>query len=142
MKEKSRRKKESDLTNRIEKLQEKRVEIEAEIKELKNQGELAPDGAWIVRYRAKGTGGAYWYYKWQSKQAIFITKKGNFSCHKYIGKAGSEAFIKAVEMMQQRTKIEALQQVQHTLDLGLMDLIEESTRMNKNDKKEKGKSTR
>ena len=142
MKEKSRRKKESDLTNRIEKLQEKRVKIEAEIEELKNQGELAPDGAWIVRYRAKGTGGAYWYYKWQSKQAIFITKKGNSSCHKYIGKAGSEAFIKAVEMMQRRTKIEALQQVQHTLDLGLMDLLEESTRMNKNDLKEKGKSTR
>ena len=142
MKEKSRRKKESDLTNRIEKLQEKRVKIEAEIEELKNQGELAPDGAWIVRYRAKGTGGAYWYYKWQSKQAIFITKKGNCSCHKYIGKAGSEAFIKAVEMMQRRTKIEALQQVQHTLDLGLMDLLEESTRMNQNDLKEKGKSTR
>jgi hypothetical protein len=34
-------------------------------------------------------------------------------------------------MMERRIKIEALQQVQHTLDLGLMDLIEESTRMNK-----------
>ena len=128
MKEKSPRKKESDLADRIKKLQEKRVEIEREIEQLKNQGELAPDGAWIVRYRAKGTGGAYWYYKWQSKQAIFITKKGNHSCHQYIGKAGSKAFIKAVEMMQRRTKIEALQQVQNTLDLGLMDLVEESTR--------------
>ena len=142
MNQKSLRKKESDLALRVEKLEEKRREVEQQIEQLKTQGELAPDGAWIVRYRAKGTGGAYWYYKWQSKQAIFITKKGNFSCHKYIGKAGSEAFIKAVEMMQRRTKIEALQQVQHTLDLGLMDLIEESTRMNKNDKKEKGKSTR
>jgi hypothetical protein len=142
MNQKSLRKKESDLALRVEKLEEKRREVEQQIEQLKTQGELAPDGAWIVRYRAKGTGGAYWYYKWQSKQAIFITKKGNSSCHKYIGKAGSEAFIKAVEMMQRRTKIEALQQVQHTLDLGLMDLIEESTRMNKNGKKEKGKSTR
>ena len=75
-----------------------------------------------------------------SFQAIFITKKGEVSCHKYIGKAGSKAFISAVEMMQRRTKIEALQQVQHTLDLGLMDLVEESTRMKKNDQKESSNS--
>lgn len=49
--------------------------------------------------------------------------------------------MKAIEMMLRRTKIEALQQVQYTLDLGLMDLIEESTRINKNNNKEKGKST-
>lgn len=48
--------------------------------------------------------------------------------------------MKAVEMMLRRTKIEALQQVQYTLDLGLMDLIEESTRINKNNDKEKDKS--
>ena len=137
MTEKSQRGKDSDLAERIDKLEEKRVEIKREIEQLKNQGELAPDGAWIVRYRAKGTGGAYWYYKWQSKQAIFITKKGNPSCHKYIGKAGSKAFIKAVEMMSRRTKIEALEQVQHTLDLGLMYLMEESTRTKKNNQKEK-----
>ena len=136
MTQKSQTKTESDLVERIEKLQKKREEIEQEIEQLKKQGEFAPDGAWIVRYRAKGKGGAYWYYKWQSKQAIFITKKGEVSCHKYIGKAGSKAFISAVEMMQRRTKIEALQQVQHTLDLGLMDLVEESTRMKKNDQKE------
>jgi hypothetical protein len=43
-------------------------------------------------------------------------------------------------MMERRTKIEALQQVQHTLDLGLMDLMEESTRMNKKNKEKEGKS--
>ena len=132
MKPQNQSKKESDLAERIGKLQEKRELIEKEILTLKNQGEIAPDGAWIVRYRARGQGGTYWYYKWQSKQAIFITKKGNNSCHKYIGKPGSSAFMKAVEMMLRRTKIEALQQVQYTLDLGLMDLIEESTRINQN----------
>jgi len=137
---KNQSKKESDLAERIGELQEKRESIEKEILVLKNQGEIAPDGAWIVRYRARGQGGTYWYYKWQSKQAIFITKKGNNSCHKYIGKAGSTAFLKAVEMMLRRTKISALQQVQYTLDLGLMDLIEESTRINKNNVQEKGKS--
>lgn len=139
---KNQSKKESDLAERIGELQEKRELIEKDILALKNEGEIAPDGAWIVRYRARGQGGTYWYYKWQSKQAIFITKKGNNSCHKYIGKPGSSAFMKAVEMMLRRTKIEALQQVQYTLDWGLMDLIEESTRINKNNDQEKGKSIR
>ena len=140
MKGKTQEQKQSDLAIRIDNLQKKRVEIEQEIELLNNQGELAPDGAWIVRYRAKGTGGAYWYYKWQSKQAIFITKKGNSSCHKYIGKAGSKAFLEAVEMIERRTKIFALQQIQHTLDLGLTDLVEETTRMKKNKSKEKERS--
>jgi hypothetical protein len=142
MKQQNQSKKESDLAERIGELQEKRESIEKEILALKNQGEIAPNGAWIVRYRARGQGGTYWYYKWQSKQAIFITKKGNNSCHKYIGKPGSSAFMKAVEMMLRRTKIEALQQVQYTLDLGLMDLIEESTRINQNNDQEKSKSIR
>jgi len=137
---KNQSKKEIDLAERIEELQKKRESIEKQISEIKNLGEIAPDGAWIVRYRARGQGGAYWYYKWQSKQAIFITKKGKNSCHKYIGKAGSSAFMKAIEMMVKRTKISALQQVQYTLDLGLMDLVEESTRMKEKKGQEKSKS--
>jgi hypothetical protein len=34
-------------------------------------------------------------------------------------------------MMKTRTQIEALQQVQHTLELGRADLVEEATRTNK-----------
>ena len=63
-----------------------------------------------------------------------MTKNGNSSCHQYIGKAGSPAFLKAVEMMKNRTKIEALQQVLHTLDLGLSDLVEEAARYQKDQK--------
>ena len=89
-----------------------------------------------MRYRAKGKGGTYWYYKWQSSEPIFVTKTGKNSCHQYIGKAGSPAFLKAVEMMKNRTKIEALQQVLHTLELGLGDLVDEANRINKNQKSE------
>ncbi|NCS59794.1 MAG: hypothetical protein GPJ16_24620 [Microcystis aeruginosa G11-04] len=103
-------------------------EVEKEIELAKNQGKRAPNGCWIVRYRARGKGGTYWYYKWQSPEPIFVTKDGKKSCHKYIGKAGSPAFVEAVEMMLRRTKIESLQQVRHTLELGLSDLIEEATR--------------
>lgn len=40
------------------------------------QGKIAPNGCWIVRYRARGKGGTYWYYKWQSPEPIFVTKDG------------------------------------------------------------------
>ena len=69
------------------------------------------------------------YYKWQSPRAIFVTKKGNSSRYKYIGKAGSPAFLEAVEMMRNRTQISALEQVRHTLELGREDLLEEASRI-------------
>ncbi len=117
-----------DIGMRFEQVKFLFSEIEQEIKFLSSQGELAPEGCWIVRYQARGKGGTYWYYKWQSRSAIFVTKDGQKSCHKYIGKAGSPAFIIAVEMMIRRTKIDGLQQVRHTLELGLADLMEETTR--------------
>ena len=116
-------KKSQDLGSRFEKVKWLFLEIEKKIEFQKSQGELAPDGAWIVRYQARGKGGNYWYYKWQSREAIFITRDGKKSCHQYIGKAGSPAFMAAVEMMIRRTKIESLQQVRHTLELGLSDLV-------------------
>lgn len=122
----------SDLAHRIELLQAKREEINQEISTLL-KSDVAKSGCWIVRYRAKGKGGAYWYYKWQSGSPIFVTKNGSKSCHQYIGKAGSPAFFLAVEMMKNRTKIEALNQVLHTLELGLNDLVEEATRYRKSD---------
>ncbi len=127
---KTNHKKESDLANRLEQLAAKLKEIQREITSIQSSKNLAPFGCWIVRYRAKGTGGAYWYYKWQAKEPIFITKTGKKSCHQYIGKAGSPAFLKAVEMMENRTKIEALQQIINTLHLGLDDLIEEASKIN------------
>lgn len=122
----------SDLAHRIEQLKAKREEINQEISTL-NKSDVAEESCWIVRYRAKGKGGAYWYYKWQSREPIFVTKNGFKSCHQYIGKAGSPAFLKAVEMMKNRTKIEALNQVLHTVELGLNDLVEEATKYQKSD---------
>lgn len=123
--------KQQDLATRLEQLKSLFILIQQEIEQLSSRGELAPNGAWIVRYQARGRGGTYWYYKWQSHEAIFITKEGNKSCHKYIGKAGSPAYLKAVEMLVRRTKIEGLEQALHTLELGLSDLVEEATRHQK-----------
>jgi hypothetical protein len=126
-----RQQKQQDLATRLEQLKSLFTLIQQEIEQLSSGGELAPNGAWIVRYQARGRGGTYWYYKWQSHAAIFVTKEGKKSCHKYIGKAGSPAYLKAVEMLVRRTKIEGLEQALHTLELGLSDLVEEATRHQK-----------
>jgi hypothetical protein len=125
-----------DLATRLEELKSILTQIGTEIEQLSQQGDLAPPGTWIVRYRARGRGGTYWYYKWQSREAIFVTSCGKKSCHKYIGKAGSPAFLLAVEMMKSRTQIEGLQQVKHTLELGLEDLVEEVTRFQEKNQKQ------
>lgn len=124
-----------DLASRLEDLKSILTQIDTEIEQLSQPKKLPPPGTWIVRYRARGRGGTYWYYKWQSREAIFVTKSGQKSHYKYIGKAGSPAFILAVEMMKSRTQIEGLQQVKHTLELGLEDLVEESTRFQEKNQK-------
>lgn len=118
-----------DLADRIKKVQALIEAISQEIEAIKANAAVAPEACGIVRFRAKGKGGAYWYYKWQSPQPIFVTKKGNSSRYKYIGKAGSPAFLEAVEMMRNRTQISALEQVRHTLKLGREDLLEEASRI-------------
>jgi len=117
-----------DLADRIEKVIALISEISREIDSIKAHSPIAPPACGIVRFRAKGKGGAYWYYKWQSPQPIFVTKRGNSSRYKYIGKAGSPAFLEAVEMMRNRTSLSALEQVRHTLELGREDLLEEASR--------------
>ena len=117
-----------DLGNRLESITELFKQIEEEIERTSESGKIAPSGCWIVRYQARGTGETYWYYKWQSHDPIFVTKNGKESCHKYIGKAGSPAFMEAVDRVMRRTKIEGLQQSLHTLELALSDLVEEATR--------------
>ncbi len=117
-----------DLADRIDKVQALIDEISREIDTIKAHSPIAPPACGIVRFRAKGKGGAYWYYKWQSPKPIFVTKRGNSSRYKYIGKAGSPAFLEAISMMRNRTQISALEQVRHTLELGREDLLTEASR--------------
>ena len=119
-----------DLADRIAQVQGLIESISREIENIQANLKVAQPSSSIVRFRAKGKGGAYWYYKWQSPQPIFMTKNGNSSRYKYIGKAGSLAFLEAVEMLRNRTHISSLQQVLHTLELARLDLVEEANRIN------------
>ena len=119
-----------DLAERIAQVQGLIDEINREIDSIQANFKVALPTATIIRFRAVGSGGAYWYYKWQSPQPIFVTKNGNSSRYKYIGKAGSRGFNEAVEMYRHRTHISSLQQVLHTLELARLDLVEEAARIN------------
>ena len=121
-------KKSGDLGDRLDSIKELFTSLEKDRETLRESGEIAPSGCWIVRYQARGTGGTYWYYKWQAKEPILETKDGQKTRNKYIGKAGSPAFLEAVEMMKRRVQVEGLKQVRHTLELALFDLIDEATK--------------
>lgn len=54
-----------DLASRLEEVKSILTQIDTEIEQLSQPKKLPPPGTWIVRYRARGRGGTYWYYKWQ-----------------------------------------------------------------------------
>ncbi len=119
-----------DLATRLDELKHLLEQVQQDLDNIKLEGEIAPSGCWIVRYQAKGRkGGRYWYYKWMSHDPIFITKNGNPSRHQYLGKAGSEAYLKAVEALSGRGRIEVLDRAISTLSMGLSDLVEEASRL-------------
>ena len=127
---KNKQRQQLDLADRIAQVQGLIESISKEIENIQVNCPVAKPTSSIVRFRAKGKGGAYWYYKWQSLQPIFVTKNGSPSRYKYIGKAGSIAFLEAVEMLRNRTSISAKEQLLHTLELARLDLVEEATRIN------------
>lgn len=122
----------TDLATRISELNFLQQQLQQDLKIIEQEGEIAPSGCWIVRYQAKGQkGGRYWYYKWMSHDPIFVTKNGNPSRHQYLGKAGSKAYLKAVEALSRRGRIEAFERAMSTLLMGLEDLLEEASRFDK-----------
>lgn len=122
-----------DLTNRAEKLALTLKRLEQEIQEILASGEVAPTGCWIVRYQAKGRKGAYWYYKLQASEPIFPTKNDTAKCsrYKHLGKAGSQAYLDAVEQVARRAQIEGLLRSIETLKQGWADLTEEASKSKK-----------
>ncbi|MBW4505572.1 MAG: hypothetical protein KME64_03545 [Scytonematopsis contorta HA4267-MV1] len=116
-----------DLATRTDNLVSMIERLEKEIKEIKASGIVAPGGCWIVRYLAKGRRSAYWYYKLQASEEIFPTKaEGKYTKYKHLGKAGSKAYLKAVEQVVARAKIEGLQRAIDILIQGSADLMEEA----------------
>ncbi|MEH2128621.1 hypothetical protein [Nostoc sp.] len=123
-----------DLYARINCVVQAKEHLEKEIQAISASGVVAASSCWIVRYLAKGRKSAYWYYKLQSNVAIFPTKTdGKSSRYKHLGKAGSKAYLDAVEQIFLRAKIEALVRSIEILNRGLKDLIQETSKYNKDE---------
>ncbi|MDZ8110350.1 MAG: hypothetical protein RM338_32790 [Nostoc sp. DedQUE12a] len=74
----------------------------------------------------------YWYYKLHATTPIFPTRSdGKLSLYKHLGKAGSQAYIDAIEQITAKTKFEALDRSIEALKQGLKDLVEETSKYNK-----------
>ena len=118
-----------DLHQRIDAVAKCKKRLEQEIHSILAQGKVAPASCWIVRYQAKGRTDNYWYYKLQASSPIFPTKTdGKLSRYQHLGKAGSPAYLDALEQITRRAKIEALDRSIESLNLGLKDLIEETSK--------------
>ena len=132
MKQQNKPSPQEELSGRIDKVASLKERLEQQIQAIIASSAVAPGGCWIARYLAKGRKGFYWYYKLQATNPIFPTKtNGKLSKYKHLGKAGSQAYLEALEQITARAKIEALARSIDTLNQGLKDLLEETSKYKK-----------
>jgi len=98
--------------------------VQKQIEQIKINREIAPPGCFVVRYQARGSGRAYWYYKLQATEPIFTTKNGQKTKYKHLGKGGSPEHIEALMQVSRRTQIEALERTLNSLHESLSDLYD------------------
>ena len=125
-------KRQEDLSERINLVASIKERLEEERQDILAKGCVAPPGCWIARYLAKGRKGDYWYYKLQANEPIFPKKSdGKLSKYKHLGKAGSKASLEALEQINRRTQVEAFDRSLETINQGLKDLLEETSKYKK-----------
>ena len=121
-----------DLHKRIDFVIGVKERLELEVAAIHDSTPVAPPRCRIARYKALGRKEFYWYYKLHATTPIFPTRNdGKLSKYKHLGKAGSQAYIDAIEQITARTKIEALDRSIEALKQGLKDLVEETSKYNK-----------
>ena len=101
--------------------------LEAEIEQISASGEVAPPDCWLMRYRARGYKGTYWYYKLQAREPIFRSPggTGKKSRYKHLGKAGSAAHLAAALSLARRAKIDGIGRILNSLHESWLELYEE-----------------
>ena len=98
--------------------------LKNQIKKIQSEGEVAPKNCHIIRYQIRRNQKIYWYYKLQAREAIFpmVDNPDKKTKYIYLGKAGSEAHINAVEKMTRRNIIDELERIINSLQESYMDL--------------------
>ncbi len=98
--------------------------LKNKIKKIKSEGEVAPQNCHIIRYQIRRNQKIYWYYKLQASEPIFpmVDNPDKKTKYIYLGKAGSQAHIDAVEKMTRRNLIDELERIITSLQESYMDL--------------------
>ena len=120
-----------DLIERASSLQSLIAQLEKEIQQIFESGQVGAENSWIVRYQVKGKYGVYWYYKLQAESPVFDKVKQGKSRYKHLGRAGSPAYNDAVTAMVRRAKIDAISRIINTIKQGWIDLYEETEKSSK-----------
>ena len=98
--------------------------LKRKIQKISSEGEVAPPHCHVIRYQTKQNQKIYWYYKLQAAEPIFptATDKNKKSKYLYLGKAGSEAHLDAVEKVARRGLIDELERVINSLQESYLDV--------------------
>ncbi len=98
--------------------------LKQKIQKIERSGEVAPPNCHIIRYQTKPNQKIYWYYKLQAAERIFpmATDNSKKTKYLYLGKAGSEAHLDAVEKLTRRSLIDELERFIHSLQESYLDI--------------------
>ena len=98
--------------------------LKQKIKKIEREGEVAPPHCHIIRYQVNRNGTIYWDYKLQAAESIFpmATNNEKKTKYKYLGRAGSEAHIDAVEKLMRRNLIDEYERVIQSLTESYLDI--------------------
>lgn len=112
------------INDRVKRIQATIAILKSQIERIESSGEVAAVGCNVMRYQARGSRAAYWYYKLQATSPIFPTSrdKAKSSKYKHLGKAGSPSHIDAVMQVMRRALINELSRAIKSLEESLLDV--------------------
>ena len=98
--------------------------LKRKLQKISSSGEVAPPHCHVIRYQTKQNQKIYWYYKLQAAEPIFptATDENKKSKYLYLGKAGSEAHLDAVEKVTRRGLIDELERAINSLQESYLDV--------------------
>ena len=119
----------SQKTNQEASLKAKQIQahirkLKRKIQKIYSEGEVAPPHCHVIRYQTKKNEKIYWYYKLQAAEPLFptATDKNKKSKYLYLGKAGSEAHLDAVDKVTRRGLLDELERVLNSLQESYLDV--------------------
>ncbi|MBL1210207.1 hypothetical protein [Geminocystis sp. GBBB08] len=92
-------------------------------KSVSKRGEVAPDGCNLIKYKISQNKKLYNYYKLQGYEPIFETLDGKKKTrYRYLGRAGSEAYIEGVMQVTLRRIIDEIDEMINSVEDSLLEV--------------------